>query len=208
MKKLWVLVVCSIFLFCLTGCNKEDLEQEESTSDNEKNQTINLNDNVEVYVQMMGLDNGCGFLMFTTNFRDVFPAASIDEYNRVQYWVGDDTVDGEISQNQLEENFDQLQFDGDQEERAEKLLKEIGENDYSGVKEFSYHYLDHKFQYTYSYIEFADDRYVSDSKDIALQLENTFKTAIQFNGTCGSGDYTTTLDEPLCDEYHLTCDRW
>lgn len=208
MKKIWVLAICCSLLLGLTGCSKEEeFKQEEISSDHEK-QTINLNDNVEVYVKTLGLDNGCGFLMFTTNLRDVFPSAEINEYNRVQYWVGDDTVEGEISKNQLEQNFNQLQFATDQEEQAEKFLKEIKENDYSGVKEFSYRYHDHQFQYTYSYIEFVDDRYVSDSKDIATQLENVFATAIQFNGTCGSGDYTTTLNETLCDEYHLTCDRW
>lgn len=212
--KILVFLLSGLILFGTTACSgNEDTKKEEEMNQGDNTvveQTINLNDEVEVNVNRMGLNDSCGFFLFTTNLNEVFPDADIDEYNRVSYWVGDDTVEGEISKRQFDQNMDQLKFDVSLENNAKTLLEELQQkaNQTPGVEEFTYHYDNHKFQYTYSYLEFTSEKYANDTKVIADQLQNAFSSAMQLTGTCGNGDYTTVLDEKLCTTYHLTCDRW
>lgn len=199
-------VLCSVLLLGVAGCNKENAGNDSK----EEETTFNLNDNIEVFVVTLGGPDACGFSMFTTNLSDVFPEAEIKDGNRVSYWEGSDTVPGEIAEADLANNISNLVFDTEKEENAKNLLETIQResNSYSGVREFSYSYDNHRFRYDYQYIRFKDsNKYHADSVSVGQSIEDAFADAIEFQGPCGSGDYTTILTEELCDEYNLSCER-
>ena len=215
-NKILIALLCGFFLLSITGCgNQQDSVEEKSDQNSDlpaEQMKFNLNDNLEVYTSLMGEPDGCGFSMFATNLKDIFPDATIDSYNKVSYWLGpkDDAVDGEISEEDLKDKIDHLEFDLTKENNAKEVMEEVKNNidHYSGMKDFSYSYDNHRFYYYYWYLEFEDSQYSTDATVINEKVNHVFKDSIRFHGTCGGTGSTEILTEELCDEYQLECDRW
>ena len=211
MKKLFF--ICLFLLFILSGCDK----QEESLDDNKDNEVkFNLNDNIEVVVNTESTGNSdCFFYMFATNLSDVFSSANIkkeENYNYVSYWSGNalDKTDGEIAEEDLVNNLSSLKFDKDKENDVVNLFKEYKTNKYTGLSNIDYSFENHRFMYSYDYLTFKDKSYETEGEEFNDKVQSLLIGSTRFNGPCGGFDFAKEeiLNEELCNEYNLTCDRW
>ena len=218
MKKILSLILCG-FMCCtlLTGCGgKENNESNDPTDVNKEENKINLNDNIEVSIETKSTSTADHFFyMFVTNLQDVFPNADIksnDNYSYVSYWVGneEDTADGEISEEGLQNNFDLLKFDSDLEEKITNVFNKYQNNTYAGIKDVEYVLDNHCLTYTYQYITFKNSDYNSEGDVLNQEVEEILQDSTRFNGPYGGFDHSeeVILTEELCSEYHLECDRW
>ena len=214
-KKIFLFLLCGTFLFAVTGCGNDSNTNDNPTS-KQKNSKINLNDNIEVTINTKSTGTpDCFFYMFTTNLQEVFPNAKIDNYNNyrsVSYWMGNasDSVTGEITEEGLTNNINSLQFNSNQEIAIIDLFKQYQDDVYEGIKEVNYTFENHRLTFSYDYLVFKNNDYKSDGENLDSKVQQILLDATRFEGTCGGFDFSeeTTLTEDLCDEYHLSCDRW
>lgn len=168
---------------------------------------LNLNDNIKVHIEQNTVL--CGFAMFTTNLKEVYPHAYIKSGNYVSYWPGEDAVDGEVSEEDLKNKWDYLKFNKSKEQTAEKLLSQYKKSKIEGIKDFTYSINNHRFEYSYNYLTFANVGYKTEAISVNEKIKNAFSSAIKFTGPCGDPiPQAIDLTEELCDEYNLKCDRW
>ena len=210
-------ILCSILLLGITGCGNTDKETEKLSNPLEETK-INLNDNIEVTVKTESTGTpDCFFYMFATNLEEVFPNAKIytyDNYRFVSYWMGNanDRADGEITEEDLKTNINALQFNSNQEKAIDDLFKQYQDSEHPGIKEVEYSFSEHRLSFAYHYLIFKnnDDKYLSDGEILNSEVQKILVDAIRFNGTCGGFDFSEDmiLTEELCEEYHLSCDRW
>ena len=214
MKKKFLVLLCFFLLLCLTGCGKtQSNEKEEDTQEEVK---YNLNDNIEVVImtESTGLSE-CFFNMFATNLSDVFPQAQIEsdgDYHYVTYWSGsaDDRAEGEIAEDDLIDNLESLKFNTEKENNIVNLFKEYQQKEYFGLNNVTYKLENHRFMYSYNYLVFKDESIKTDGEEFNEKVNKALEESIRFNGPCDGFDFAKEeiLNEELCNEYNLTCDRW
>lgn len=211
-KRTVCILGCFLIILSISGCGRNN-SGDGSKTINEDTDTVknkfNLNDNIEVYEDEVGLLEQCGFVVFATNIKEVFPNAQITN-NSVHYWDGTeaDSEESEISKEKFESNFDRIKFDVKKENEAKDKLNSVDDKT-EGMTDFNYKYNNHRFIYHYMYVAFKDEKYTTTATKLNKDINNVFKDSIRFLGTCGGMfDEYKLLDEELCDKYHLVCDRW
>lgn len=215
MKKIILIICLTTFLLTITGCNNNN-QLNENIKSSQENNPINLNDNIEVTINTASTGSySCFFYMFTTNFEEVFPNVTINKYENYQsvtYWPGDerDVTEDEISNTELSNNINKLNINNTKETSIINLFKEYQDNDYEAIKDIEYTLDNHRFAYSYTFLTFKNYDYQSDGETFNLKVNELLKDAIKFNGPCGGYDWyeDKILNEELCNEYNLTCDRW
>ena len=60
------------------------------------------------------------------------------------------------------------------------------------------------------YLVFKDESIKTDGEEFNEKVNKALEESIRFNGPCGGFDFAKEeiLNEELCNEYNLTCDRW
>ena len=223
-KKVLFLLLCSVLVFNLTGCdndsnsnpNNNPNNNAANTSNNQENSMINLNDNIEITINTKSTGTAnCFFYMFATNLQEVFPTAQIkstNNYYYVSYWPGSesDGTTGEITEEGLNNNMNSLEFDNDQETALIGLFKQYQNGTYTGMKDVEYSFENHRFSFSYNYLVFKNNDYTSDGTTANSIIQDALTNATKFNGPCGGFDVSddAVLTENLCDEYNLNCGRW
>lgn len=215
MKKIFLGLLCEILLIGITGCGS-DSKTNGNTTNKQENNKINLNDNIEVTINTKSTGTpDCFFYMFATNLQEVFPNAQIDNYNNyrsVSYWSGteNDGVDGEITEEGLNNNINFLQFNSDQETAVVDLFKQYQNDTYEGIKEVKYTFENHRLTFSYNYLVFKNNDYKFYGETLNSKVQQILLGATRFKGTCGGFDFSEDiiLTEDLCSEYNLSCDRW
>ena len=214
-EKIFRFLVMGVLLFNVIGCEKSEQLDDNQVKEQEI-QKINLNDTIEVSLMTVSTgSSNCFFYMFPTNLQDVFPNAKIksaDNYKYVSYWSGEerDAVDGEISEEGLTSKIDSLNFDIEQEEALTKLFEEYKSSSVTGLKNVLYSLENHRVSFSYEYLVFKDSNYESQGVTFNEQVNKILKNATRFNGPCGGYDFDEDgiLNEDLCEQFNLTCDRW
>ncbi len=175
-----------------TTSTTEPQEKPASSIDN-----INLNENIQVQ-EVTESHNG---YLFGSNVGELF-ASYLNNHTLNRNNLDDETY------NSL---FNQIIFT----EEAYNTLK----NNFAkltstrGIKTFSYEIKDHLISYTYTYLAIKDSSALKDSlTSISSSLKNDIKTSLSNAYDFGSsktdnGSYKV-LDENICSEYHLSCNRW
>lgn len=217
MKKRISILFCCLLSLCITGCGKEEIQEEEKvekeTTEVEK---INLNDNVYYYSDIQLTDKDCGGFGFPTNAEEKIEESWFSTYvglksvDRIELYMHEDIEYDSETEKKVKEEWDKL------------------EKPSRGVTDFSIGYTTHEFYFGYWYItlvkdsdgtEFSQgDKYYEINQSIHEEIE-TFKNKAytlikenggsRLNGTCGGPAYDVELlDESACDKYNLTCDRW
>lgn len=214
-KKIVLFLIVGMILLGVTGCKENSLEKEDEISKQEEIK-INLNDNIEVSLMTVSTGSSdCFFYMFPTNLQEVFPNSQIkssDSYKYVSYWSGEENVavNGEISEEGLTNKIDSLNFDTEQEEALTKLFEEYKSDSVTGLKDVLYSLENHRVSFSYEYLVFKDNNYESQGVTFNEQVNKILNNAIRFNGPCGGYDFDedSILNEDLCEQFNLTCDRW
>lgn len=187
--------------------NHSENNENSSSSNQRPANVLNLNNDIKVYVKQNTVL--CGFAMFTTNLKEVFPHVYIKSGNYASYWPGDGHMDGELSEEELKEGWNLLKFDNKKEENAKNILSQYKKNKIEGIKDFDYSINNHRFEYSYHYISFANINYQSEAISVNKKIKDVFSSAIKFTGPCGDPlPQAILLTEELCDDYNLKCDRW
>ena len=214
-EKIFRFLVMGVLLFNVIGCEKSEQLDDNQVKEQEI-QKINLNDTIEVSLMTVSTGSSdCFFYMFPINLQEVFPNAQIkssDSYKYVSYWSGEerDAVDGEISEEGLTNKIDSLNFDIEQEETLTKLFEEYKSSSVTGLKDVLYSLENHRFSFSYEYLVFKNNNYESQGAIFNEQVNKILNNATRFNGPCGGYDFDEDgiLNEDLCEQFNLTCDRW
>lgn len=214
-KRFVLFLIIAVILLGVTGCNGSSLEKEDEISKQEEIK-INLNENIEVSLMTVSTGSSdCFFYMFPINLQEVFPNAQIkssDSYNYVNYWSGEerDVISGEISEEGLTNKLKLLNFDTEKEDAFINLLDEYKERKNAGIKNIEYSLENHRFSFSYEYLVFKNNNYESQGVIFNEQVNKILNNAIRFNGPCGGYDFDedSILNEDLCEQFNLTCDRW
>lgn len=207
MKKV---LLITLLILGISGCEKKNATEPEDVPSEKKEEIVyNLNENIMVSEEYDA--TLCGFSMFITNAKELFPQAKIDN-NVISYWPGDakEAEASEISEAQLTENFDKMKFEISKEVNAKGLMGSIKMNlkTTTGIKDFEYEFDKHRFKYSYYYLNFKDEKYTSDGLGINQKIKESFKDAITFAGPCGNAQSEyKVLTEELCNEYNLKCKK-
>jgi len=212
-KAVWELVDESKTTTTTFKQTKESTTAKSTTADKYQStfEKINLNENIlvtEAYSSTM-----CGSYVYATNFDAIFG-------NNDTYACDSCTYKTEA---ELESLFSQLVFDTTKEQAASNNLKAIMnmKKGFSDEKWSSFE--NHKLQYTFHYLlfgynamegEFTHNRFNDEMNaninDKAWAYEKKIvNTGDYYGGGCGDAPgEPVLLTQELCNEYHLTCDRW
>lgn len=188
-----------------TGSNNQN---QNSNNNQLGSTTINLNDNIIVVERYAGII--CGFGMFATNLKEVFPNTTINGY-RVQYCPFEKNVCGsaEIADEALNENISKINFNTTKENNAKQILESINTKNVTGIDSFKYKIENHRYSYDLYYLDVVDGSFKTDGMIAASKIKSAFAGAYNFPGPCGSGyEINTILDEKICAKYNLKCSRW
>lgn len=211
MKKILLVLLCSILLIGFTGCGKEKEEAPINEPKKDKNNDviskINLND--EVYVYQFEHNLLCGGYSYPTNlnnFKTDNKPLFITEYNGY---------------------LDKLIFDEEQEKNVHEKLSKI-EPPKQVVFDFTFDFKDHIFSYKFYSIKLYDNDKKADidknskyydtslkiDKEVAEFKQKLADIFVSSNaelvmGSCMIDDINPVmLDEKLCEKYNLDCGRW
>lgn len=166
------------------------------------NTKINLNDNIVVFQEYDTIL--CGFGIFATNLKEVFP-----NWNGSYCPFNDYTCQAnELTDDMINANINNIKWDTNKEANAKRVF-ENGASKTNGIKEFTYKVENHRYSYILQYLKVLDGSFKTDGMVLASDIKNAIKGAKFFYGPCGSPmGYNEVLDEELCSEYHLNCGRW
>ena len=178
---------------------------------------INLNENLLVF--RSEVMTGCWEVYFASNYKEVYPEAVGNNDFDFNY-IADDYSD---LHSLFESRKNQLLFDTQKEQQAISYLNEL-KIIKKGVKSIDYKLNDHGLTYYISYLYFSSGDEDSDYnnsrfvKEMNSHIDDKVygahrkveKLGFLSPGGCGGWgeDTPTILTEALCEEYHLTCDRW
>ena len=187
-----------ISLLFLPGCeNKEEM--------------INLNDNIYYYTDVELTDNDCEGFAFIESDEEFI--TKYDSFNAVDKIA-------------LKESKD-IVYDSKKEEEVKKLWDNLKAPS-RGVSDVNISYTDHEFNFSYWYITLvkdsngnffkSEDKYYKIAVNIGEDIAD-FKSEIlniisnndgyRLLGTCGSPAYEIKLlDEDTCNRFNLSCGRW
>ena len=195
----------------------------DSSSNNNKNDSspstkINLNDHIMIteYHVSSGTLN-CFYYMFVANLQSVFPTAQITKRNgggsEVDFWhTKSERQEDEISTEEINEYLSNgtLKINTAKETSFKNTLDKYKNKKYIGIANISYQEENHRFSFTYDYIDFNGLKIANDGDTANKEIQNILVSATKFNGPCGGFDdqQNKELDEELCDKYNLDCGRW
>ena len=179
---------------------------------------INLNEFIRVKINYS--DAGVFYyLAFIDNLKDVFPNVKGDTFTL------DDPTGYEkvvIKEEDFMKNYSKLKFNTTKEQNTMKILNSLKNKKYKGIAKYTankgdYLSFPNGISYSYSYLDIMDTKkYKKLQADLDAAREEFF-TKIT---TAKKGAYYVgvgyavlptqykVLDEELCKEYNLTCDRW
>lgn len=215
MKKIEQILLCFLCLCLITGCGKEEAKAPEVTATpSEETITINLNDNLEV--AQVRHDTVCGGWTFITNAEEIFPDRITNREEYLELNVG-----GDIAPHEWEEARSKLTYDAEKEQKANETFSKITSDQILGITDFEGKFQNHEFSYVYMSLELSDESQEKypELKEQLTNHQEAFEEQIKSlfipegayfrRGPCGgAAAYTEILTEELCNQYHLTCDRW
>ena len=179
---------------------------------------INLNDVITVKIDYSYA--GVVYdLIFIDNFKEVFPEITGDTFT-IDDPVGNGT--NVIPESEWIKRYDQLKFNTTKEQNAINILNGLKNKKYKGIGNYSVTTdypgnLSHVISYGYSYINVSDTKKYKALQDGLSASRSEFRSIL---GKAENGAYNIglgyavlptqykVLDEELCAEYNLTCDRW
>ena len=181
-----------------------------SSSSNNTNK-INLNSNLSatLYTKSTGSQN-CFFYVYATNLESVYPSVEYGSYNGIndatlcpgtrEYCLDTEFVLTDFSNSSINYNISR-------ENALESALKKYDNT--PGFNLISFVNDNHKISFEYEYITF-NGLNVEDGTNANKEIQNLLKGSYLIKGPCGGYDMTenVTVDEAMCEEFNLNCDRW
>ena len=213
LKKLSLVLLCSILLFGITGCgNEESLEGNENET--VPTYQINLNDNIMIYQSRHS--TLCGGWMFPTNASEILgEKIEITDTGYPRINVGSI----EIAPHEWNDIYSKLIFDEEKENAALEKFQIWSESSSFGVGKFLPTFENHEFGYEYHTIDLQEpEKYPELNAKLEegiFAFEKNIDTifiqegAYLRTGPCGEAySEVEVLTEEICEEYHLNCGRW
>lgn len=209
-KSLAKIFLCGLLVCLVSGCGKKSQE------DQIEQQKINLNDNIYYVVDVELNSRECGGYAYPVDAEEIIASRWFTSYSGMK----------EVDKNELFSHSD-VNYDNEKERISLEEWTTLTAPT-SGVKDFESGYIEHHFYFSYWYINLLKDAAGNKFKEgdkyyqLATDIESevfSFKTQARsiivsrdgyhLKGTCKSPAYDILLlDEKVCDEYNLNCDRW
>ena len=191
--------------------NNNNNGQDETIQENKPKITstiskINLNENIMVEVYYPS--TACGWIYYPTNLEKIYPEYVV---SKKLYLDFDEEYSLDSSAYKAKESL--IEYDTTKENDVNNKLKTIANMKIPGIANFRYGLEDHQFYYSFDVIH-TFDRYTFQTLENSLSenlemVESVFKDGYTVEGPCGTGpDEPQLLNEELCNQFNLTCDRW